>query len=175
MSDSQFAYVQAKERSKSGKSWKLQLNGKWLSVSNRANMDGVEQGVYVEYQLGGFPGNDGKFIETVDRIRPAQAPAGSTPPSTAGVSKLKAALWDDSSLRFISNIVGSAITANRLESPLDVKVWTLAAEQALLSLQGEHQGPTEAPASSQSGGGENEQGWDDLAPPSKGSAVVGNW
>jgi hypothetical protein len=172
MSDTKAGYVQGKERSKSGKSWKLKLDGKWISVSNRANMDGVEQGVYVEYQTGGFNGEDGKFIPTVERIRPAQAPAGSTPPATNGAaSRLLSAAWDDSALRFISNVVGCAIESGKCESPIQLGEWAFAAQDALITLTGERiQGQAqtpETPDSTPSGSGDIE-GWDDLAPAPKG-------
>jgi hypothetical protein len=174
MSDTKSGYVQGKERSKSGKSWKLKLDGKWISVSNRANMDGVEQGVYVEYQTGGFNGEDGKFIPTVERIRPAAAPAGSTPPTSNGSpARLRSAVWDDSALRFISNVVGCAIEKGLCETPLQVSDWALAAQDALLTLNGERiKGPTEAPEPPSDN--EDPEGWDDLAPPPR-SQVVGNW
>lgn len=153
MSETKAGYVELKERARSGKSWKLKLGGQWYSVSNRANLDGVEQDVYVEYRLGGFNGNDGKWITTVDAIRPAQAPAGFRPPQGSGsgpiaASKLASAHWDDSALRFISNVVGTAIQVQAEEMrPEDLITWALAAEQALLSL-GKTQGPAQTPSGS---------------------------
>lgn len=37
-------------------------------------------------------------------------------------------------LRFISNIVGQAITAGKVITPNDIRIWTLASREALLSL-----------------------------------------
>jgi hypothetical protein len=37
-------------------------------------------------------------------------------------------------MRFISNVVGSAIAGGKCESPTDVRAWTLAAQEALTAL-----------------------------------------
>lgn len=150
MSETITGFIQAKERAKSGKSWRVQLNGRWLTVSNRANLDGVEQGIYVEARMGGFNGNDGKWVPTIDAIRPAQAPqqppngyqgTASPQPGNAPVSRLASAHWDDSALRFISNVVGCAITAGKCADPERILAWTAEAEAALKSL-----GQAQAPA-----------------------------
>lgn len=145
-SDNIFGYVQARERSKSGKSWRLQVGGKWYTVSNRANLDGIQQGVYVECRMGGFPADNGSWISTIEGIRPAQAPQGGYPPNPhqggqnaanappGAPSRLASAHWDDSALRFLSNVVGSAITAGVIKDPVEVLAWTQAAEESLRSL-----------------------------------------
>lgn len=178
MSDTKAGYVEAKERARSGKSWKLKLGGQWYSVSNRANLDGVEQGLYVEYRLGGFNGNDGKWITTVDAIRPAKAPDGAQQARNYNAaqngspvpSRLASAYWDDSALRFISNVVGCAVTAGHAKDPTDVLAWAAAAEQALKNL-GQAQTPTgsgvsQGPAPrSESSSSSREPGSDDEPPP----------
>ena len=139
-------YVQGRERAKSGKSWRLQVGGKWYTVSNRANLDGIEQGVYVECRMGGFSADNGNWIPTIEVIRPAQAPRAQTPPPGGGsghiaASRLASAHWDDSALRFLSNVVGSAITAGVIKDPVEILAWTAAAEESLRSL-----GKTQTPA-----------------------------
>lgn len=170
-------YVQEMGRTKSGASAKLKINGTWTTVNNRsANIDGIQPGAYVEYQLGGFNGSDGKWIPTIDRIRPAQAPQGQPPgqgTAQAGspVSRLKSASWDDSSMRFMSNLIGAAIMAGKIETPIQISDWALAAQDALLVLTGERpQRPAEGPGTGQStpNSGNTDEGWDDLAPSATG-------
>jgi len=171
MSETLSGYVQAKERTKSGKAWKLKLNGKYISVSNRANMDGVDQGSFVEYELGGFQGDNG-WVSTIDRVRPAKAPDGAQQErayngAAAGSSlpsRLANAAWDDSALRFISNVVGCALTAGHAKDPTDILAWTAAAEQALKNL-GQAQAPTlgnktSGPAPREPGSDDGDPGFD---------------
>lgn len=171
MSENIFGYVQARERSKSGKSWRLQVGGKWYTVSNRANLDGIEQGIYVECRMGGFSADNGNWIPTIEGIRPAQAPRAPTPPQGRGSgpivpSRLASAHWDDSALRFLSNVVGSAITAGVIKDPVEVLAWTAAAEESLRSL-GQMQAPARGgQAGSESASGEEDPGFsnEDIPP-----------
>ncbi len=125
-----FGTVQEMNPSKSGRSQRLKINGKWLIANFKVNLDGVSKGTYVEYEEGSFAGDDGKPVATIARIRPAQEQphngGAQSVPVSAGV--------DEASLRFISNVVGSAITAKTIESPTDIKAWTLAAQEALKAL-----------------------------------------
>lgn len=146
MSDNIVGYVQARERSKSGKSWRLQVGGKWYTVSNRANLDGIQQGIYVECRMGGFSADNGNWIPTIEGVRPAPAPQGGYPPNprqggqnaanslSGAPSKLASAHWDDSSLRYLSNLVASAITAGNIKDPVEIMAWTAAAEMSLRNL-----------------------------------------
>lgn len=106
---------------------KLKIEGKWVFPDRKANLDGIEPGAYVEYETR-QGGNDGK-LTILNRIRPAQPSAGQKP-----AAAVQSPAWDDSGMRFISNIVGSAIAGGKLESPTDVKAWTLAAQEALQAL-----------------------------------------
>lgn len=136
-----FGTVQEMNPSKSGKSMKLKINGKWLTAGGRVNLDGVSAGGYVEYEEGSFPGSDGTMIACINRIRPAQAGAaiaqqGSSQPPCGVINggAPQSAAVDEASLRFISNVVGSAIAAKTIENPTDVRAWTLAAREALQAL-----------------------------------------
>jgi hypothetical protein len=107
---------------------KLKIEGKWVFPDRKANLDALEPPLYVEYETR-QGGNDGK-LTILNRIRPATPPPGQKPPAA-----VNAPVWDDSGMRFISNVVGSALAAGKLESPTDVRVWTLAARQGLLALR----------------------------------------
>jgi hypothetical protein len=117
---------------------KLKIEGKWVFPDRKCNLDGLEPPLYVEYETRAG-GDDGKLI-ILNRIRPAPPPPGQEPPKP-----VKTAGWDDSALRFISNVVGSAITGGKCESPTDVRVWTLAAQEALQALTEREPGSDDEP------------------------------
>lgn len=162
-------YVQAKARNKANTQWRLQLNGTWYGVDRSANVDGVEQGVYVEYQLGGFKNSqNGQWVPTVARIRPAQAPSGAQQAQSynaalagsAAPSRLASAHWDDSALRFISNVVGCAIESGKCAQAEDLLVWATMAEIALKNMgQAQASGPGSGSASKDEP--EGDPGFDD--------------
>lgn len=137
-----FGTVQEMNPSKSGKSQRLKINGKWLIANFKVNLDGVVPGASVEYEEGSFVGNDGTPVATVAKIRPAQQSA--YPPNQNGggqnaanspVTIPKSAPVDEASLRFISNVVGSALTAGIIKAPTEVGSWAIAALRALKSLE----------------------------------------
>lgn len=105
---------------------RLKIDGKWMYPDRRCNLDGIEPGGYVEYEtsLGGSQGT----LVILNRIRPAPRPAGMpAAPQSAAV--------DEASLRFISNVVGSAITAGVIKDPKEVGPWSISALRALKSLE----------------------------------------
>lgn len=123
--------VQEMNPSRSGASMRLKINGRWLVAGNRVNLDGVQKGSSVEYEEGSFAGQDGKPIPCINRIRPApQANGHGAAPSTVP----KSCGLDEASLRFISNVVGSALAAGKIETPIQVAAWVRAARKALAQL-----------------------------------------
>lgn len=108
---------------------KLKIDGKWVFPQRSTNTDGLQPGMKVEYEthLGGDKGT----LVLLDRIRPApQAPSNGAGP----VFPIPPA-YDEAELRFISNVVGSALTAGKLSAPHEVTVWALAAQRALGALK----------------------------------------
>jgi hypothetical protein len=130
--------VQGREFSKKG-SLKLKIEGKWMFVG-RCNVDGIDTGAYVEYDTNTF-GDRGNLIglqaiRVVPRPQnaaPAQSNGHAVPASNSGI---ELSPLDDSGMRFISNIVGSAITAGTLKDPVEVEKWTMAALGAFRALMG---------------------------------------
>lgn len=107
---------------------RLKIDGKWMYPDRRCNLDGIEPGGYVEYETS-LGGNQGTLV-ILNRIRPAPRPAGmpnGTAPQSAAV--------EEASLRFISNVVGSAITAGVIKDPNQVGPWSISALRALKSLE----------------------------------------
>lgn len=135
-----FGVLQEFGRSKAGNP-KLKIDGRWYPAG-RNNLDGLVEGGRVEYEEGSFPGSDGKPVACINKIRPAPVANGPGPVSGAVgaiVSRQSAVIpvsapVDEASLRFISNVVGSAIAAKTLDSPTDIRAWTLAAREALQAL-----------------------------------------
>ena len=103
---------------------KIKIDGKWYPVG-RNNTDGIQPGSQVEVEYGSFRGNDGKDVACISSIRPSAAPrnAPNLPP------------FDEAELRFISNVVGSAITGGKVERPEEVSLWARAAANALKALK----------------------------------------
>lgn len=107
---------------------KLKIDGKWVFPQRGTNTDGLQPGMRVEYDthLGGDKGT----LVLLDRIRPAAQP----PQSNGPVFPIPPA-YDEAELRFISNVVGSALTAGKLIAAHEVTVWALAAQRALGALK----------------------------------------
>lgn len=120
--------VQERTTSRNGKP-QLKINGKYIFVG-RCNTDGIDKGSYVEYETNTF-GNDGKLTGLLS-IRLAQQNGGA---KSNGSQPAAPSFFDGDELRFISNVVGSAIMAKSAGSPTDVKGWALAAREALEALK----------------------------------------
>lgn len=134
-----FGTVQERCSSRNGKP-QLKINGKYIFVG-RCNTDGIDKGSQVEYETNTF-GDGGKLTGLLS-IRLAQ-PNGA-PRSNGSQAPSPASFFDGDELRFISNVVGSAIMAKSAASPTDVKGWALAAREALEALKGAPAQRTEHP------------------------------
>jgi len=83
----------------------------------------------VEIREGSFTFPDGKLQKTIEAWRPingANATPAAPPPPAPNADYI-----DEASLRFISNVVGSAITAGAIKSPGQVLSWFQSAKAAL--------------------------------------------
>lgn len=102
---------------------KAKINGEWYFVSK--DIGAPPLNTRLEIREGSFTFPDGKPAKTIEAWRPApgalQAPAQDKPP----------AYIEEASLRFISNVVGSAITGGAIKSPGQVNAWFQAAKAAL--------------------------------------------
>lgn len=121
-----FGTVQERCSSRNGKP-QLKIGGKYIFVG-RCNTDGIDKGSYVEYETNTF-GDGGKLTGLLS-IRLAKSSNGSASPGPT-----PAGGFDGDELRFISNVVGSAIMAKSVGSPTEVKGWALAAREALEALK----------------------------------------
>lgn len=104
---------------------KLKIDGKWYPAG-RLNIDGIESGSRVEYEVGSFQGQNGPVacLNKVQIIAPASNGYGSP-------AKVNPAVSDDAEMRFISNCVGQAIAAGTIKEPSQIPAWFSAAKAAL--------------------------------------------
>jgi hypothetical protein len=102
---------------------KLKIDGTWY-VASKLNLDGIESGSRVEFEPSTFPGQNGP-VKCINSIRPVQASGGGGAPA-----KVANAVSDDATMRFISNIVGSAVTAKTITEPAQIAAWYQAAKMA---------------------------------------------
>lgn len=121
--------VQEYGKSQSG-SPKVKASGKWYFLNKELSDPPLN--AQVEIKEGAFRMGD-KTFETIEAWRPAggngqtqhtgASPSPAVPPAGDYV--------DEASMRFISNCVGSAITAGTIKEPGQILAWFLAAKNAL--------------------------------------------
>lgn len=123
---------------------KIKLDGKWFPVG-RNNIDGIVPGSQVEVEFGSFPDSKtGQPVACINKIRPApmngqaahapQPSARAAQPAPAG-TVCEVSPLDDSGMRFISNLVGSAVTGGHVTAPAELSVWTVAAYRAFKAIK----------------------------------------
>lgn len=111
--------------SKSGKALRVKAGGTWYGAKKDSGITaGMEIDAIIE------DGNYGPWIAKykVTTAAPAQAPA--TAPVNGGDHH---GLTGDE-LRFVSNIVGTAIQAGKLTDPAEISAWAKAARMTLKEL-----------------------------------------
>jgi hypothetical protein len=125
--------VQEYGQSQSG-SPKVKASGKWYFLNK--SLDNPPMG-QVEIKEGSFTmGN--KSFPTIEAWRPAggngqtqhNAPAPAAPPAGDYI--------DEATMRFISNCVGSAITAKTITEPGQILPWFQAARAAVVGKEADH-------------------------------------
>jgi hypothetical protein len=109
---------------------KAKVNGEWYFLSKEIGpLPPVN--TKLEIREGSFTFPDGKPAKTIEAWRPASNGNGHVPQQNAPASSPPGYI-EEASLRFISNVVGSAITAGAIKSPGQVLSWFQAAKSALL-------------------------------------------
>src|SRR6185312_5282514 len=108
-------------RKKNNTGNRYKIDGNWYYPSRTCNTDGIQAGMQVEFESS-FGGNDGK-LRILNRVRPGGVPSQqhSTPNGHGApghLPQVQVAVLsplDDSGMRFVSNLVGSAIMAGKVE------------------------------------------------------------
>ena len=108
---------------------KVKANGTWYFLSRDIGAPPAV-GATVEIREGSFNFPDGKPAKTIEAWRPVGNGAPTSAPSAPPAPN--ADYIDEASLRFISNVVGSAITAGAIKSPGQVLSWFQSAKAALI-------------------------------------------
>ena len=131
-------YVEAVELSKTGKSYRVKMAGKWYT--SRAK--GIEQaaGKHIEPVYGVYDAPDGSKLETIQVFtyiieapaQPAAAPSG--PQGTTLPFPVQAGR-DRWWMPFVSNTVAHAIAAGIITKPEQITYWAKAAYRAALSVE----------------------------------------
>jgi hypothetical protein len=127
--------VQEIGQSKGGKP-KAKIAGKWYFLptdrdTGHGDSPAVNQSI--EFEEGIPFGDNGQFL-TISKWRPAGQQARPQPAQQqrpAPQAAKPAEYIDEASLRFISNVVGSAIAAKTITTPGQVSAWFNAAKAAL--------------------------------------------
>jgi hypothetical protein len=113
------------------KATKLKIDGKWIWPKRGLNMDGIEPGQRVEFEFN-YGGSDGK-LPILQKIRPAPASNGAAP-SQQGVA-CEVSPLDGEGMRWISNVLGSALRGGQIKEPHEVTAWAVAGYRALRSVR----------------------------------------
>jgi hypothetical protein len=126
------------EKSKSGKSLRIQVNGKWYSTNNWALEQAIGRNVQFEVGTSEYMGNTifwANDAELVEQTAPVQPPTGAaSQPSTAAPNQSVASPDGMAFLPFTSNQVAHAIAAGLITKPEDIYPWAQKAFHTAKSL-----------------------------------------
>jgi hypothetical protein len=143
--------IQEKGHSQKG-ARKLKINDRWHFVG-RVNCDGIETGMRVEYTTAPF--GDGNKLSGLQTLRPLRDESGGVQTGST--------ITDGDILRSVSNIVGNAAAAGKIDYPGQIHAWVDAAYTAFMVV-GKAQTPAvDSPAPKEPP--RREPGQDDEPPP----------
>lgn len=108
-------------QSRNGKP-QVKIDGKYYFVG-KCNIEALSVGDKIEFEFNKF-GNQGTLYG-LQTWKPVRAANGSPAHTDNAVS-------DDATMRFISNVVGSAIVAKTITEPGQIRAWYRAAKAAAL-------------------------------------------
>jgi hypothetical protein len=124
--------VQEYGQSKGGKP-KVKASGQWYFLARDVGQPPL--GSTVEIREGSFQAGDSTF-KTIEAWRPAGGNGTAPQQQNASAPAAPPAGYiDEASMRFISNCVGSAITAGTIKEPSQIHPWFMAAKLALEAKQ----------------------------------------
>ncbi len=117
--------VEQVTKSKSGKALRVMINGVWYGAFLDSGLDGAV-GKTVDAQITPNKG----FGEGIGQWAYSTAPTPPQPANTASAPSTGGKLTEPE-LRFVSNVVGSAIMAKTLTDPMEIGTWAKAAAAAV--------------------------------------------
>jgi hypothetical protein len=119
--------VQELGQSKNGAP-KVKASGTWYFLNKKLGNPPI--GAPIEIREGSF--GDNNQFKTIEAWHPAGGNGGTPPENPAQAPAAPPADYvDEASMRFISNCVGSAITAGTIKEPGQILPWFLAAKAAI--------------------------------------------
>ena len=120
-------------KSKSGKAWRVMIDGRWFGAKFDSKIDSIPIGGRVDFLYDTDP-KYGDWITTWGPDTsppPTQAPV-APPRQSSGHNEPKDRYW----LPFVSNQVAHAIAAGRIQEPGQMLPWAKAAYTAVTNLEG---------------------------------------
>ena len=118
--------VDSVELSKSKKSWRVKIGGKFYGAGLDSHLDGAK-GKAIDFV---YKGTDfGDWIESWGYSQGAPAAIAQTVAAVTAASN--AGRVTEPELRFISNVVGNAIAAKTIVDPMQIGTWAKAAAAAV--------------------------------------------
>ena len=121
--------VDSVELSKTGKSWRVKMGGKYYGSSADSNIDQAK-GKAIDFTFKSDP-KFGDWIESWAYAQSAPQAAAQTAQRAVNASVAPSTGVTEPELRFISNVVGQAIAAKTIIDPFDIAVWVKAAAAAV--------------------------------------------
>ena len=120
--------VESLTKSKSGKSWRVKISGKYYGASFDSHLDKeVGKAIDFIYSTGDF----GDWIDSWAYAKGAPQAAQEVANRVLERNAERTERLAEPELRFVSNVVGSAIMAKSLTDPQDIGVWAKAAAAAV--------------------------------------------
>lgn len=112
-----------------GGSPKVKASGQWYFLAR--DVSNPPMGGTVEIREGSFQAGDRTF-KTIEAWRPAGGNGSAPQPQNASAPAAPPAGYiDEATMRFISNCVGSAISAGTIKEPGQIHAWFMAAKFAV--------------------------------------------
>ena len=134
MSEEQFIgpmRVDIVENSKSGKSWRVNLQGKWYGAYKDSGiLDALQKSIYV---ITGTLEKGGPWImkwKMADATTAIAAPAAAPTPTQKAFAPNVAPWW----MAFVSNTVAHCVGAGLIKTPADINAWAKAAADCAVAL-----------------------------------------
>ena len=118
--------VQSCDKSKSGQSWRVKIDGKYYGAKFDSHL---ETAINRKIDFFAKPTDFGDWIESW-AYSTDQPLAGSPSPANTAVKPSNGDRWW---LPFVSNQVAHAIAAGRIQTPADMNAWAKAAKECVLA------------------------------------------
>ena len=121
--------VENVSKSKTGKSWRVKIGSEYYGAQFDSNIEGAT-GKMIDFSFD----DDVKFGKWVKSWAYATNAAPQPPAAPVAEHGGEHTGLTEAEMRFISNVVGQAILAKTISTPLEISVWAKAARMTLKEL-----------------------------------------